>query len=310
MDLFEEKAIRPMLINERKDPFDSDDHIYELKLDGIRCVTYLDKHSTDLRNKRDKQLLPLFPELTQMNSFVNKKCILDGEIIVVMNGSPSFNAVQGRTTMTNPFKIKLASEMHPASFVAYDIIYIDGKEVVDLPLLERKQLLSDIINENDRISVSRFIEHNGIALYNLAEKENLEGIVAKRKSSTYQFGKRSKDWIKCKVMSDDDFVVCGYIMNPSGMNVLIIGQYKKNILLYKGHVALGFNLGVLNKYNPKIMDVAPCANIPKGNERAIWIQPEIVVTVEWMPNGEAFRQASLKSFRDDKLPIECQLASP
>lgn len=89
-DLFMTKKIHPMLIGEERDPFDSDDYIYELKLDGIRCIAYLDKNGTDLRNKRNKQLLPCVPELAEIHNQVSTRCILDGELFVLKNGVTDF----------------------------------------------------------------------------------------------------------------------------------------------------------------------------------------------------------------------------
>lgn len=152
MDIYEEKGIKPMLISEQKKAFDSLDWIYEVKLDGIRCIAYLDfADGTDLRNKRDKKLLPHVPELSDIHKQAKRKCILDGELFILNNGMTDFYEIQRRALMTDPFKIKLSAGKFPATFTAYDIIYDTDHLVMDLPLMERKDLLSDIIMENDRI---------------------------------------------------------------------------------------------------------------------------------------------------------------
>ena len=209
MDLFERKRIKPMLIGESQEAFNSPDYIYELKLDGHRCVAYLDMDSTDLRNKRDVKLLSKFPELLNINKQVKCRCILDGELIVIKDGKPDFDEIQRRSLMSNTFKIQLLASKLPASFTAFDILYYDDHLVTDLPLIDRRKLLEKVVKENERIAISRYIEERGIEFYQLAKQNELEGIVAKRKDSKYYFDKRTKDWIKIKYLLDDDFVVCG-----------------------------------------------------------------------------------------------------
>ena len=210
MDLFDSKNVSPMLISEMKAPFDSPDHIYEIKWDGIRCISFL-SDKTDMRNKRNKLMIPLFPELEDLYKQVKVKCILDHELLVLRNGIPDFYEVQKRALMSNQFKIKLAASKYPASIIAYDILYYKDKDITMLPLMERKKYLDDVVIENNLISVSRYVENNGIMLFNLVKEKGLEGIVAKRKDSLYWPGNRSKDWIKCKIMASDDCVICGYI---------------------------------------------------------------------------------------------------
>lgn len=307
MDIFDSKNIKPMLISEMKEAFDSNEYIYEIKWDGIRCVSFLD-NSTDIRNKRNKMMIPVYPELEELHKQVKCKCIIDHEVVVLKNGMPDFYEVQKRTVMSNPFKIKLAADKYPASVIAYDILYYKNKEITMLPLIERKKYLEEVVIENQLISVSRYVENNGVMLYELVKEKGLEGIVAKKKTSLYWQGKRSKDWIKCKVMSTEDCVICGFILKEKHMTSLIIGQYDDDALVYKGHVTLGVSLRILNQYKYKIIDYSPFGYIPKGNENATWIEPNLVCIVESMPTEkEAFRQPVFKGIRDDKEPHQCQV---
>ena len=109
MDLFAEKNISPMLIAQMQEPFDDPEWIYELKLDGCRCIAYLEKDKTILRNKRNMELLPRFPELKNIHSYVKDKCILDGELVVMINGVPEFYELHKRTLMTSPVKISMSA---------------------------------------------------------------------------------------------------------------------------------------------------------------------------------------------------------
>lgn len=307
MDLFDSKNVSPMLISEMKAPFDSPDHIYEIKWDGIRCISFL-SDKTDMRNKRNKLMIPLFPELIDLYKQVKVKCILDHELLVLRNGIPDFYEVQKRALMSNQFKIKLAASKYPASIIAYDILYYKDKDITMLPLMERKKYLDDAIIENHLISVSRYVENNGIMLFNLVKEKGLEGIVAKRKDSLYWPGNRSKDWIKCKIMASDDCVICGYIPKENNMTSLILGQYDDDLLVYKGHVTLGVSLRILNEHKYQIIDYSPFGYVPKGNEDAVWLAPELVCIVESMPTEkDSFRQPVFKGIRDDKSAIECRI---
>ncbi len=307
MDIFEEKNIKPMLIGEMQDPFDSPDYIYELKLDGERCIAYLDKDSTELRNKRNVKMLRKVPELSEIHKQVKCRCILDGEQIVMVNGRPSFAEIQRRSLMSNAFKIKLAAEKNAASFIAYDILYYKDRQVTDLPLMDRKKLLQKVVKtENDRFAISRYIEEKGIALYELAEQQKLEGIVAKRKDSKYYFDKRTKDWIKIKWLLDDDFVVCGYILKGAGKISLVIAQYRDGVLVYKGHVTSGVTSRHVDILSQLQKLPSPPFEAPSGNDDAVWVEPKQVCIVQWMPRDNGgLNQPVFKGFRDDKEPKEC-----
>ena len=142
-------------------------------------------------------MLSKTPELSEIHKYVNCRCILDGELAVIKDGKPDFYEIQRRSLMTNPTKIEIASKKYPACFTAFDILYYKDHSVNNLPLTKRKELLIQAVTcESDRFAVSRVIENNGIAFYNLTKEQNLEGIVAKRKDSLYYFDKRTKDWIK------------------------------------------------------------------------------------------------------------------
>lgn len=305
MDLFEDKNIKPMLISEMTEPFNDPDWIYELKFDGIRCIAYLDK-DTVLKNKRNLSLLPKFPELANMHKYIRKRCILDGELVILKNGVPDFFEIQKRSLTTNFFKIELSSETYPASYVAFDILYLENRELIHLPLMERKALLSETITESPQLAISRYIPENGIELFEIAKAQNLEGVVAKRKNSRYYFDKRTKDWIKFKFLQDMDFVVCGYIEKEKGIISIILGQYKGNELIYKGHVTLGVRRKDLMYC--EVMDHSPFAVTPPGNENAVWLKPRLVCVVQFIPNEKGMlRQPVFKGFRDDMDPLECQI---
>ncbi len=295
MDLFKDKNLSPMLIAEMQEPFDDPDWIYELKLDGCRCVAYLEGNRVVLRNKRNMELLPRFPELEDIYKQAKKRCVLDGELLVMVNGVPDFYELQKRTLLTDRFKIELGAERLPASFVAYDCLQYGEKILFDTPLLERKRLLEDVIMENERVAVSRYIPEKGTALFAMTVQQELEGVVAKRKDSLYFPGKRSKEWVKFKRMADKDFVICGY--ETGEMTSLILGEYRNGELSYAATVTLGVRREVVRNLKK---NSCPFREIPRGHEEAVWCVPELVCTVEYMPNTkDALRQPVFKGIRED-----------
>ncbi len=293
-----------MLLNEVKEPFDDEDYIYELKLDGIRCVAYIEQKSVTLQNKRFKDLTDIYPELNDICKCVKKRAILDGELVVLTDGKPDFYALQKRSLMGDKFRISLAAKKNPVQFVAYDILYHAGQDLTDKPLMQRKEKLSGVVTEGYNLSVSRWIEKNGVAFFELAKKENLEGIVAKKKNGLYHIGKRTSDWIKIKVMQDEDLLVLGYQPDESGkVKDLILGYYDESgELKCRGKVYLG-----VSKAEQKIIAEFAKKNTVKRPwfdkyKNVVWLKPQLVGTAHFMHETESggMRQPVWKGLREDK----------
>lgn len=306
MSVFEDKTLSPMLIGRESQPFDSPDYFFELKLDGVRGLAYLG-NSTELRNKRNLRVTVTYPELAGIHEQVSRPCVLDGEIAAIIDGKPQFSEMQRRSILSDPFKIRLAAAKAPVCFTAFDILWLDGEDLTDCPIQERKELLAATVRETPRLAVSRMVEEQGRAFYRLTEEKDLEGIVAKRRDSLYYPGKRTKDWIKIKNLQDEDFVVCGYIKKPQGMTSLVLGQYRNGELIYKGHVTLGVsgsNYRIVTEA-PKLK--GPPFTVPSGNEDAVWVEPVLVCTVQYMVKSAtgSLRQPVFKGLRDDKPPQAC-----
>ena len=271
-----------------------------------RCLGYFDGSRVYLRNKRNLELLPKFPELEGIGKRVKGKTVLDGELVMLKGGVPDFYELQRRTLLADKFKIRMAASMNPASFVAFDCLY-DGKQVMDQPLLARKERLQDAVKEDAGIAVSRFIHSDGTGLFRLADERELEGVAAKRSGSFYYPGKRTKDWVKFKRMADEDFIICGYIRKKDKAVSIILGKSGRKGLAYKGHVTLGVSAAVIG--NLRRWPGQPFMEYPSGsgNEAAVWVYPEKVCTVEYMPNTKnSLRQAVFKGIREDMKPEDVQ----
>lgn len=271
---------------------------YELLRQALLAEN-LEENRVILRNKRNMELLPRFPELSEIHKSANKRCVLDGELVVMVNGVPDFYELQKRTLLTSRTRIELGANRLPASFVAYDCLQVENRVLLDTPLLERKEILQNLIEENERIAVSRYIPEKGTQLFALTVEKELEGVVAKKASSLYYQGKRTKDWIKFKRMADKDFIICGYEYNSgSGKMVsLILGEYQDGELVYAGTVSWGVRRDVLRVLTK---GVCPFRESIELDGNIVWCKPEKTCIVEYMPNTQdALRQPVFKGIRDD-----------
>ena len=198
----------------------------------------------------------------------------------------------------------MLSKKYPALFVAYDILYYDGKQITDMPLLERKKILDKAFKENEFLIHTQYIEEQGNALFKLSQEQELEGIIAKRKDSIYRLDSKTKDWVKIKNLKDDDFVVCGYIPKESAVASIILGQYDGGKLVYIGRVTLG-----VSREEYEIISQQPEINPPfiKSLANAVYVKPTLVCVAKFMEytkNG-GLRQPIFKGLRFDKTAKEC-----
>ena len=206
--------ISPMLLHKSDAPFDSDDYITELKLDGIRLIYSVDDAGrVRLYTRHNNEITSKFPELHNLD--IPPGTVLDGELIVSDNTSkPDFEAVMSR--------FMSSKDKSPITFVAFDVIQNKGKRITNLPLLERKEVLADIVPEdNSLIAKTQFIEGHGEAYFDAVKSQALEGIVLKRKDSRYEVGKRSNSWLKVINYHFSDVYVVGYRKKPKDFGLLL-----------------------------------------------------------------------------------------
>ncbi|MCB8818627.1 ATP-dependent DNA ligase [Desulfosporosinus shakirovi] len=207
--------ISPMLLHKVEDPFDDDEWLSELKLDGIRFL-YSSIDTTKFYTRHGNEVTERFLELA--TNQVPKGTILDGEIIVSdENGKPDFETLMSRFHIRNSRRIPIISKNKPVTFCAFDVIYHKGKKVSHLPLADRKELLTEIIPEDlPRIAKTLSVKGNGKVLYDLVKSQDLEGIVLKRKDSKYEIGKRSQNWLKVINYKYDTVSIAGFRKSEFG----------------------------------------------------------------------------------------------
>lgn len=308
--------IRPMELQSQPEPFDSPGHAFEVKWDGIRYLAFLDG-STRLQSRRLLDKTARYPELGGLHELVKaKEAILDGEVVVMWEGKPSFTRALKRDLQADPRKVAALSHELSASYVAFDLLYLDGEPLVDRPLVERKELLQEIVDPEMTaehsgkggrrvLEVPGFIEGRGRDLFAAVEKQGLEGIVAKEKESKYLMGVKSRYWLKIKCRRRQLCVVCGFTKGPRGLGALVLGAFHDGKLLPVGHAGSGITdeeaFLLLRKLEPARIAQHPFSvRPPRYREKEYWVQPELVVEIEFLEWTESLtlRAPVIKGFVD------------
>jgi bifunctional non-homologous end joining protein LigD len=320
---FPTSMVKPMLSTQVDKPFDNKDWVFEVKWDGVRCIFFLHhtKGLSKLQSRNGKTITHRYPELLiplQSNIKCKECVILDGEIVVLdKEGFPDFQHHQKRMNIDYNREIEFLSKQFPATYYVFDILYLDGNNLQNLELLERRRILTNIVNTNSKIKISDFIEEYGIEVFREATRMNLEGIVAKRKTSRYFQGIRSKDWLKIKSIKTQDCIIIGYTKGEGnrekyfGSLLLAVVNNSDGKLRFVGHTGSGFNLNQLKEIYNELQKIriekCPVEYVPYTNREPVWVSPNLVVEVkfsEWT-NEKIMRSPIFLRFREDKGPYDC-----
>jgi bifunctional non-homologous end joining protein LigD len=305
---------KPMLAKSVDEPFNSENWIFEIKWDGIRAISYVNGE-LNIRSRNDKELCHNFPELEELADLA-ENVVLDGEIVVMAGGKADFQALIERSNAASRRDIEHGALVYPATYVVFDILEKDGKAVTEMPLIERKKLLKASLREGRRVTLSVFVENNGEPYYKAAIERGVEGVMAKRKGSTYQPGKRSGDWLKIKKLLTCDCVIFGYTQGEGSrrktFGALILGLYDDNKPIFVGKVGTGFSdktLGELMKRFAKFETKEKTINAKEVTEKVTWLKPELVCEVIYQnaTRGNRLRAPRFRSLRVDKKPKECTI---
>jgi len=316
---------QPMLATPAKEPFDDERWAFEPKLDGVRAFAYCDE-ATRLMSRNGGDITVAYPELHKVHErLVALDAVVDGEIIAMVDGVPSFEALQSRIHVRNERDIQRLSHQVPVSYVAFDLLYLDGRCLVDLPYTERRRRLEETIVPTGTVQLSTSVVGRGIAMYEAAKARNLEGIVAKRLASTYELGRRSQSWLKVKTSHEADLVIGGWSpgqgKRDGTLGALHMGAYDDNEeLRFVGSVGTGFNERTLDDLLARLralaVDESPFSaestkDIRRLSPGARWVRPELVAVVEFrqLTSTLKLRAAAFKGLRTDKAPAECTIAA-
>ena len=302
------RDVKPMLTTLVDAPFDDDRWLFELKWDGYRAIAVVEQEKLTLTSRNGKDLLHQFREMATLNTaFRSIPVVVDGELCVLdAQGRPDFQALQSRDKPeARGLKRRKPSNV---TFVVFDLLYADGRDLRARPLEERKRLLEEIVVPDRGMLYSKHVLGKGEALFELAEQRGLEGIVGKVRISPYR-SIRSREWVKIKIKRRQEFVIGGWT-EPRGsrkeFGSLLVGYYDGGTLKYAGHVGTGFDekklRDLIAKLRPLERKTSPFADAPKTNTPAHWAKPELVAEVafaEWTREG-ILRQPVFLGLRIDK----------
>lgn len=268
------------------EPFDSDDYLYEIKWDGFRAMCYVENGAHRLIGRRKSDYTEQFPELGPLSALPDG-CVIDGEIVAMVNGKPDFV-----TLLTRQRSKQRGTPKHPVTFVPFDLLYENYNSIMDRPCEERRARLDAILKtiSTPRIVMSRSIVGDGVAYYEQVKAMGLEGVVAKRRDSKYEPGKRPSSWLKFKGTSEIVCAIIGY--EPSEereLRSLIIAAPVEGELKWIGQVGSGITAEMHKKLiallNARLCKapVVPCTI--KGK----WVVPDLFCKVsylEWTTTGK------------------------
>ena len=321
------QSIKPMLAGHIDRPFDDKDWVFEVKWDGVRAILLHNKPKaiTELQSRNGKDITHRYPEITNaINAAIksDESIVLDGEIVVLnKEGVPDFQMHQKRMNVESQRDIQFLSNETPATYFVFDILYVDGRNVEELQLLDRRKILDSVIAEDSkRIRISEYIEEKGKALFKSVIESHLEGIVAKNKHSKYHQGLRSSAWLKIKGILTQDCIVIGYTKGEGNrqdyFGSLILAAYdNRGKLHFIGHSGSGFGFDQLKETLIVMQrlkthnNFCPVDSVPYTNSKPTWLRPELVAEVKFSgwTQDLIMRAPIFLRFRYDKQPTECLL---
>jgi bifunctional non-homologous end joining protein LigD len=292
---------------------------FEPKWDGVRAIAICDDQ-TRLISRNDRDISIAYPDLARVHDrVVALEAMLDGEIVALDDGVPSFQRLQQRMHLRDPARIERMAEQVPVAYIAFDILYLDGRDLTGLPLDERRRILQEVIVASEIVQISPGTVSDGIALFTAAAHQGLEGIMAKKRSSVYRPGTRSRDWLKVKVTFDADVVIVGWTegegRRAGSLGSLVMGVYDDDRLRYVGNVGTGFDRRSLADALERLGDLDEASSPFAGDllrsrpelRTAHWVEPALVARVEHRQLTDAgrLRAPSFQGFREDKAPRDC-----
>jgi len=313
-------AIHPMLATSVEKPFDDPEWLFEIKWDGYRAMAFITKGKVRLVSRNQNDLTAQYPELENLAASIKAEtAILDGEIAALdENGRSSFSLMQQRTGIRERGRRTASRPDIPVLYFVFDLLYLDGYDLRRLPLERRKTILAEITDVSGNV---RYSDHfpQGKALFDVAKRKGLEGILAKRRDSYYE-ERRTQAWLKIKITQTLDCVIGGYT-DPEGSRAyfgsVVLGLYDKNgELIHVGQAGTGFDQAMLKQIWQQLKTRQTARSpFPHGVEalrEVHWVKPELVAEIkfsEWThasaEGGMKLRAPVFLALRKDKDPKEC-----
>jgi bifunctional non-homologous end joining protein LigD len=302
--------VQPMLATLINEPFNSEEWVFEVKFDGFRAIAEVNRKEVELYSRNLQPFNKQYPAIVNALSKMGLNAVLDGEVVVL---NP-----EGRSTF------QLLQNYHQTGkgnlvYYVFDLLYANGRDLRNLPLLQRKQILKEILPKSKTIRYSDHVLSEGVEFFKAAQEQKLEGIIGKNGLSEYKSGKRSHDWVKIKTHMRQEAVIAGFTQprgSRSKLGALVLGVYEDDELKYIGHAGGGFNEQsldfVFKKVQPLIQEASPFRKPPKTNAPVTWLKPKLVCEVsfsEWTEDGQ-MRQPIFQGLRHDKKAINVIKETP
>lgn len=292
--------ITPMSATLSDEPaFDDLKWLFEIKWDGYRAIGEVKGEDTRFYSRNGLSYNKAYPKIYNELLKLKIDAILDGEVVVYRDGLPSFQAIQNYKSTQNL----------PIQFIVFDCLQYNGKDLSKLKLIERKEILKNILPQSDIIKYCDHVEKDGIALFEQATKMELEGIVAKRMDSKYNPGKRSKEWLKIKNINVDDFKIIGWTDPKASrqyFGALLLAREIDDELIFAGEVGTGFTNEFLKNLYSKLqpLETEECPlDVPVKKEKEYhWAKPKYSAQVQYVEitDDGLVRHSSFLGLRLDK----------
>jgi bifunctional non-homologous end joining protein LigD len=301
----------PMLATLVDKPFDEAGWLYEVKWDGYRTIIYLNNGEVEMRSRNNKSFNEKFYAIYDALKRWKINVVADGEIVVLNNkGISNFGDLQNWRSEADGELI----------LYLFDVLWLDGYNLMQLPLLERKEILQSIIPTSTSIRISESFDAGATEFFEVAKKLNLEGIIAKKANSIYMPEKRSKEWLKIKTGKRQEVIIGGFTNNEGSnkpFSALLVGVYKNDALVYTGKIGTGFSQKLqremMQQFKTLITDKTPFDHEPDVNKpsrfrpnppkaTATWLKPQLVCEVSYaeITSDGVMRHPSFEGMRVDK----------
>lgn len=292
-----------------------DDWWYELKWDGMRLLVHVDGDRVRLTSANGRDATASYPELAGIGAALGvSSAVLDGEVVAFDDrGRPDFGRLQQRMHVSNPRQAAEKAREVPVVLALFDLLEIDGRALIDVPLSDRRRLLETLVPPGPHWQVPA-VHDDGEALLAAAAERDLEGLIAKKRVSRYVPGGRTREWVKVKIRRRQEFVVGGWAPGNGGrassIGGLLVGYHDgpRGPLRYAGRVGSGLTDAerrlLLERFDDLAVDDCPFDPPPPRLHAvgAVWLDPQIVVEIayaEWTGDGR-LRHPTYAGRRDDK----------
>jgi bifunctional non-homologous end joining protein LigD len=319
--------IVPMLARLSTLPPDDDRWGYEIKWDGVRAVAYIpDKGPTRLESRNLNDVTRQYPEAAAVGTALSgRSAVLDGEVVAFDElGRPSFERLQGRMHLTGTAAIDARTRSTPIAYVIFDLLYLDGENLMRQPYTERRARLEQLDLNGPTWRTPAYRAGDGAALLEASSQQGLEGVVAKRLDSPYEPGRRGGSWLKIKNTRRQELVIGGWLpgegRRQGRIGALLMGYYdhepREPELRFAGKVGTGFDAQELDKLEgllaPRRRDTSPFAGPRQPGKGALFVDPDLVAEVEFneWTKQNMMRHPSYKGLREDKRPLDVVLERP